>query len=203
MKKSAVGYSITKSQDGSYGHGHLTINLLLVRDPFYSSDHFDRECSLEYQSNHDSPLDWYGASFHNVGARSLEDLKKATDVATKIFAGVYLGNMQEVLQALRNFKRFVYDKRINEYVEVESLVPATFFAYFDNYKSTGRCTVRVMARDDDEAKRLIAKDMAANNYHTELVAWIEAGQPVRQSYDNAPEVLVLEDYFEIEEEVIE
>jgi len=194
MKKADVGYSIDKSQDGSYGYGQLKINLL-VRNPFYSDDRYEVGCSVEYQSNHDSLLDWYAAYFHNNNTKTLEDLKAASDVATKVFAGVYMEDMQAVLQALRKFDRFVYDKRVSDYVKVEDLVPATFFAYFDNYKTTGNCTVRVMARGDEEAKRLITQDMARNGYHGALRDWILADMPVRKSYESAPEVPELDTFF--------
>jgi len=198
MKKSDVGYAVVVDREGVYHSLDLQV---LVRSEW--SRKFEIVAKIYYQANNASPLEWYGHRIETWNARDVPELKIAYEATAKLVGDTDLTCVDKLFTNMATFTRCVYDKRISNYVEVEGLYDDDYTAWFDNYKSTGYCTVRVMARDKDEAQRLITEDMAKNGYHTQLVAWIEAGRPVRFNTSHAPNVVSMESLLPQKEEALE
>lgn len=192
VKKSEIAYSV-KSNIGSYEtYGMLEIDVYVKCDwPAYK-----RVGTITFQSNHrEQDAEWYGGHI-DIDAESIEDLQAKT-AALKAFVGDidFRYNFPALRARIESLTRVVYDDRINEWVAISDVKPSDYTVYYDNYRDNGYCTVRAWARDEYEARRNLMLKFVQESNETCMVAWIDAGKPIRRSYDRAPKVADLEEVF--------
>jgi hypothetical protein len=73
----------------------------------------------------------------------------------------------------------VYDNRDGRYITLDQVLPKEFRAWRDCHHND-HCIVGCLARDEEEARRLIASKLADMNGSNELYDWLGAGRPVRE-----------------------
>lgn len=196
--------SFSLSIDRSGGYNVLHINLYADRE--LSSPH--RAASIRFQATATAPADWYG-SMIKIEADSFRELEEHNRLLARLFrpsktmmADFNLnGNVLETLQLLlRKADECVYDCRVSKLVPLRDVLPPDFAAYRDDWNAYGSssdgCCVGCVARDDDEARRILTKEFADLTYRKERFdQWLSAGRPVKRltHHYEAPIVAVTAD----------
>lgn len=142
----------------------------------------------------DGALDFYGFSVDTrTNMDSPEKLLEAAQLVSKLCkrhdaANRNRSNPSQWRETLKEAKacEVMHDNRTSSYVLVETVAPAEFSSWRDDWKAlgnTGGCTVSAFARDEDEARaQMIVAAKSGNCYAREdfFAKWKEAGFPVIQ-----------------------
>lgn len=138
--------------------------------------------------NDENP-EYYGASI-NIDTAKLDTLRTATGIANRLEkAGYnldqYRNQPADLLAALKALKipYKVYDPRTSEYQTLDELYPAEYDSWRDVNNSSEYCTFDVLARNEEEARSLIAKRFV-DEYTTadKLKKWSDDGMQVKLCY---------------------
>jgi uncharacterized protein YfbU (UPF0304 family) len=197
------------SQD--YKYRKLSINVLVKTE--YGS--FDPVFHIHYQSHRDNGFDteWYGGSIepypHFETREALEVFVKAS---RKLFRKLETMNVysvrypEPVFEALKAMRvpMMVLDERLGEHVKVADAKPAEYLGWVDELNHKFGVYVRVLARDEEEAKTAVFKEFTKQaakqdggwtDYEHGLEQWIKAGKPVRMTaFQNAPTVKTVDEW---------
>lgn len=193
MKKPSTLFSIHSRADGQFSTLAICVH---VPKPWDSDSH--RELvEFHWQASAEDRSQWYG--FH-CEVRHTEDHVAMMARAAKLLAKVMPANGDTDPEAFiasleaAGIHRAAYDCRVSRYVlETEAIDPA-LICYLDDWSGYrgGRadgCTVKALAKDDEDAKRVLEKEFLAymaKGYHgtaETFAAWVTAGRPVRQAYE--------------------
>jgi len=187
MKKTDVKYAITWDNITN-GYSSLRVDILIIKK---WGSRFEKVASIRWQSNQATPLSWYAGKIEtsNGDFESIEAMRECVAAVSKIVTPTTeIYDPEEIFRDLVNFERYQYDARVGEYVPLTDVLPSDFRPYLDAHDEY--CTVRVMARNDDEAKHKIIKAMADDGHHAALMKWAEAGQPIKIAYRaSAPNIV--------------
>ena len=183
-------FRVSHNRVSSYGK--LKIELITRADIF---DRCNASVELDWQSNPDTPRDWYGFRV-SISAQSFNEMSFGQKLFRK---AVPKGNENSeispstVVCALRKagFKQCVYDSRLRDYVLIDEMPDSNLDLWLDG--NSGNCQVNALARNEKEAKREVARQLA--NYSVEaLEKWIADGKPVRLAQTaSCPAVVNLDD----------
>lgn len=77
----------------------------------------------------------------------------------------------------------VYDSRVHELVPVGLVAAPEYQLYLEECPGERWSHVSVLARNTEEAQRLLSVRLAEGNYDEVLVKWIESGKQVRRADD--------------------
>ena len=191
MKKTDVKYAVRwENNPGRYSG--LYVDVLIIKK---WGSRFEKVASLRWQSNAETPLKWYGGKIEagNGDFESIEAMHECIAAVSKIVTPTTeTYEPTAIFRLLASFERYQYDARVGDYIPIDDVLPTDFRPYLDAHDEY--CTVRVMARNDEEAKREITISMANDNHHAALVKWVEAGRPIKIAYRaTAPEIVSFEE----------
>ena len=192
MDKNELVYSCIRTESGIGNYYHLQIEVFYGNPGYYREEghrlHKDESrggLRLIWQSNGDNPTDWY--AFHiDAEERSLDTLLGTAAIARRVLAsskseyGWEAPGPEWVVQKLARsgIEQVHYDPRESAYVRLGDVQPEAFTAWKDS-TNPGSCIVRVLARNEAEAKCTVAAKLAEYGLDT-LQRWTDAGMPVQE-----------------------
>lgn len=182
MKKTPVSFSLHRRREGA--HHLMDIELYAA-----SSDHRSGLFlgKVRYQANADAPTNWYSGDFE-TNTHGIRELTENLALIRRALGDVQTyGNAVEVLLKLSALPQTVYDPRLSNRVEMGNVLPSDYAAYRDDYnvvdygRDSSGCTVGCVARDDEEARRLLTVEFCQPGWgdrERRFNLWLAAGRPV-------------------------
>jgi len=186
------------SEGSRYGHAIIEIKL---EDQSYGRD----VLSYRWQCDNESTY-WYGLRMSVESDRSYapwEDIERAWKLAKKVSEIDYLKIIDKLVSI--GIERRVYDCRLSEYIKPSEVMPENFHIY-RNDQSIDHCWhVKVLARDEDEARSKMMSEWAKGiqegysreNKATEFAHWIQNGKPVVTQWEKFPDVQPIDQIFKL------
>ena len=191
--------------DGQFSH--LKVHILV---PQYRWDKIDEDApngmylnrvlTIQWQGHYDrAPSDWYARRLEVVQSEHVADLKLATSFAERIEKLIVNEDKGAIpltvvgACVMLRLKRVVYDPRTSHHHLAEHIKPADYSQWMMEYrKMEGDHQYNpaglVMARDEEEARRLLAEDTMKRSEYSGvehrlavLTQWANAGKPVVQT----------------------
>ena len=157
-------------------------------------------CTFHWQCNMDKEdKDWYAFRFQ-IERRDLSGLTESAALVRRVLRS--LGREPGPAVIASKLERLsiwqvVYDSRVSELVYAEEVVSSEYQLYLEVVPGEKWGHVSCLARDIEEAQRLLGVKLAEGGYDEVLVKWIEGGKQVRCAYDGrfcrAPDVVPLEE----------
>lgn len=193
-----LNYKVVRFQS-SGGYEHVAIDLLPGVSGYRSPGPL---VTFTWQSHYDAGTgedsgwkDWYGFHIQLDSCNSLEDLEAATRLARRVLKAPEQRRREwspeEILERLDALKavHVVYDCRVNRCVPASEVASPELRAWFDDHIALGNkfCTVSILAATREQAQTLIVQELFSCGYEKILVAFIQAGKPVKMRDDHAPD----------------
>ena len=184
MKKNQVSFSLNRRRDGEY---------YLLDVEFWQGEQYGERLlgKVRYQAGADKPHDWYAGDFE-TNTKGLRDLGEVVAALKRALGDIrFYGNAVEVLRKLASLPQTVNDARTGKRVGIGEVLPTEYVSYRDDYNrvayGSSGCTVGCVARDDDEARRLLTvefcRDRHGEYYKERFEQWLAAGRPVLRLRD--------------------
>ena len=175
---------------------HLYIRLLIP--DAWNGREMKRVASLRWQSHQrsnvgeDRPSEWYGYNLEVNESDRFYEVEMGFNLLKKVAQQLEQkertpANAVSALMEL-GWERMVYDARVSHHLPLSKVLPPDYSAYMFDYERVGEkhnpCGF-VLARDVDEAKRLMAEELlkdvnwGAVERMKVCAKWVEADQPVQ------------------------
>ena len=143
-------------------------------------------CSFRWQCNTDkSDQSWYAFRFQ-IERRELSELSESAALVRRVLRNMKREPAPDAIigkLGRLGVLQVVYDSRVHELVPIGLVAAPEYKLYLEEVPSERWSHVSCLARDTEEAQRLLSVKLAEGNYDEVLVKWIESGKQVRRADD--------------------
>lgn len=162
---------------------HLDIEIYRAT-PTYYGEHNELIANMQWQGEYGigNSGQWYGGTI-TIKTASTDNLVEYTTIVRRLLADAHTFKAPDAVIAgieARHCTRRVYDPRSYQYVTRHQFRGPEYQKWIDDYKTLGHdnASAGVVAKTEDEARRLILISLASRANTDEITAFLTAGQPI-------------------------